>query len=717
MKFQNAAAVFTLLLGGLVREPLDAATPVCKSVVRADVAAIEHAYQYNRFGSFNPAGMIFALKQDLVPLSVKEADEDAYFASLTVEQLWQRKLEPGKARLRRAKRARPLVLRVNEEGCVEVHFTNLLSPLPPVWTNLTVPEHVLSPTDSTARVPFVMADSEYPATREVSLHVNGLDYMGSLGSDGAFVGNNPNSSVKPGDSHTYKWYARKEGGFLLYSAAATTGGEGDGGQIELGLFGAVNVEPKGSKWYRSQVTHDVLAAASPKRGSESDYIKIDYSKIAILDGQNRILHSDLNAVIAQDLKSPKEQYCGDEGPGQTCGLSFREFTVIFHDEINAVQSFAELADETNPMASVKDGMGINYGVSSMGAPVMSNLKKIGPAAKCAECKFEEFFLSSWANGDPALLPQFEDDPSNVHHAYLGDPVRFRNMHAGPKETHVFHLHAHQWLYDHRDPRATYLDSQTISPGASYTNGIQYGGAGNRNFTVGDSIFHCHLYPHFAQGMWELWRAHDVFEDGAKGVWNPETNPHGRWLPDGEIAEGTPTPAVVPIPGRALAPLPGKEFGGYPFFIPGRAGHRAPQPPLDMDVDGKGEELNGGLSRHLVLEGEAKYGDDPEFRKDLLKAKFEDGPHGPDAVTLGSKVAEVNAERVAQSNSNPGHTLFAKRLVKATIHRLPWEGTPGERTAMRYHQGLLAGLDFHGNFGKTADPLTTPLDHQSPIAGE
>ncbi len=116
MKFKNAAAVFTLLLGGLVREPLDAATPVCKSVVRADVAAIEHAYQYNRFGSFNPAGMIFALKQDLVPLSVKEADEDAYFASLTVEQLWQRKLEPGKARLRRAKRARPLVLRVNEEG-------------------------------------------------------------------------------------------------------------------------------------------------------------------------------------------------------------------------------------------------------------------------------------------------------------------------------------------------------------------------------------------------------------------------------------------------------------------------------------------------------------------------------------------------------------------------------------------------------------------------
>ncbi|MGI8989912.1 MAG: hypothetical protein ACR2I2_10050 [Bryobacteraceae bacterium] len=710
-----------VLLGGLCIAPASAAPAGCKGVtVQAEVAAIEHAYQYNRFGSFNPAGLIFALQQDLVPQDVKQVDEDAYFAKYTVEQLWQRKLQPGKVRLRRSKRPRPLVLRVNEDDCLEVHFTNLLSPLPPVWTNLTVPEHALSPNDSTARVPFVMEESPYPATREVSLHVNGLEYMGSIESDGAFVGNNPNSNVKPGGAHTYKWYARKEGGFLLYSTAATTGGEGDGGQIELGLFGAVNVEPKGAKWYRSQVTHDVLVAASPKRGKDSDYTHIDYSKIAILDSANRILHSDLNAVIVQDPKAPKdkgEQYCGDEGPGQTCGLSFREFTVIFHDEINAVQSFAELGDETNPIASVKDGMGINYGVSSMGAPVLANLKKIGPAAKCAECKFEEFFLSSWANGDPALLPQYEDDPSNVHHAYLGDPVRFRNMHAGPKETHVFHLHAHQWLYDHRDPRATYLDSQTISPGASYTYAIQYGGAGNRNFTVGDSIFHCHLYPHFAQGMWELWRAHDVFEDGTKGVWDGETNPRGRWLPDGEIAEGTPNPAVVPIPGRALAPLPGKEFGGYPFFIPGRAGHRPPQPPLDMDIDEKGEQLSGGLSRHLVLEGEAKNGtDDPDEEKKLFSSKFGDGPSGPDAVTLGSKVAEANANRVMASNSNSAHTLFAKKLTKATIHRLPWEGTPGEQTAMRFHQGLLASLDFHGTPGK-ADPLTTPQDHSLPFAGE
>ena len=49
-------------------------------------------------------------------------------------------------------------------------------------------------------------------------------------------------------------YAEKEGGHLLYSTAATTGGEGDGGSLPMGLFGAINIEPRGAEWYRSQIT-------------------------------------------------------------------------------------------------------------------------------------------------------------------------------------------------------------------------------------------------------------------------------------------------------------------------------------------------------------------------------------------------------------------------------------------------------------------------------
>ena len=98
---------------------------------------------------------------------------------------------------------------------------------------------------------------------------------------------------------------------------------------------------------------------------------------------------------------------------------------------------------------------------------------------------------------------------------MRDHTKMRILHAGPGPAHVHHLHAHQWLKSPNSPEATYLDSQLILPGSAYTLEITYNGSGNRNQTVGDSIFHCHFYPHFAKGMWSLWRVHDTFEAGTE----------------------------------------------------------------------------------------------------------------------------------------------------------------------------------------------------------
>jgi hypothetical protein len=248
---------------------------------------------------------------------------------------------------------------------------------------------------------------------------------------------------------------------------------------------------------------------------------------------------------------------------------------------------------------------------------------------------------------------FPDDPSNVHHSYIGDPVRFRNLHAGPKETHVFHLHQHQWLQSPRDQNSTYLDSQTISPGAGFTYEINYGGGGNRNVgSPGDSIFHCHLYPHFAEGMWELWRNHDVFEAGT-----PDRN-----LPDGEIAGGTPNPAIVPIPGKMMPPMPSAAFPGYPFYVAAQAGHRAPQPPMDMIYD-------GGLPRHRILSATVKEG-----REAIPDKYFHD---------------EI-AARVLSRNDDPTLLAFARTLESANIELLPSNGTAAEQTAMKFHAGNFLG---------------------------
>ncbi|MEQ1559931.1 MAG: hypothetical protein ABL933_13465, partial [Methyloglobulus sp.] len=518
----------------------------------------------------------------------------------------------------------------------------------------------------------------------------------NIESDGANVGKNTSSLAEPGTSKTYTWYARQEGGYFFYSAGALAGGEGDGGQLGLGLFGSVNVEPQKSVWYRSQVTYGDLTGT--KTSSSVHYDDLDYKKLAILSGDNRIVHSDLNAIIYQTDKTNETlEVCAKRSPGSSCGMSFREFTTIFHDENKVFQAFAELSDEGNPISAIADGMAINYGASGVGSAVLAAKKKIGPGKDCPECKLEEFFLSSWVNGDPAMIVQrdmdgeavkalYPDDPSNVHHSYLGDPVRFRNIHAGPKETHVFHLHAHQWLQDKNDPNANYLDSQTISPGSSYTYDIQYGGGGNRNLTVGDAIFHCHLYPHFAAGMWELWRNHDVFEDGKPGLYDKDKNPDPRLrnLPDYEIKAGTPNPALVPIPGHPLAPLPTAEFRGYPFFMAAEAGHRPPQPPLDMaknehSTGANDKWLDGGLSRHIITEGTNEDIDlkNPSVTNDLLEG-YGDRDN--------NKASRYVAKRTWKLNSDPNNLILAKTIEAATVKLLPQCGTKSEILAMAYHAG-------------------------------
>lgn len=759
---------------GSVRHGTDnaSAAPICGRVIQADVVALEQAMVLNRFGAFNPAGMLYALRRDVEfsePVIRADGQEIPAGSLVSDDNLIE---AAGHVRLRADKRPRPLVLRANEGDCLQVRFHNLLTPAhhdelsgDPIQYEGRVPAHLQDPPGKVYPIAeaadagrqFVKMESvsnDRPLTRAASFHVNGLDvlpvpeaacpvsserHVWLCGTDGGNVGHNRASvrgalptelreqlrrqggQVLPGQSAVYRMYAFREGTYFAYSTGATVGGEGAGGQLGAGLFAAVNVQPAGARWYRSQVTHaDLVAAARTPSSASYDDLDYDNSRypandaqpyrrglpiLSMLDG-DEIVHSDLNAIIVLTGPAPDhgdttgpDRHCADYVFGNGCGHAYREFTVIMHDEVKAAQAFAELEDPDDPLHYVRDNMGINYGVAGMGAMVVARNRRTGPARNCPECRAEEFFLSSWANGDPALVlkwnaagdkpigAMYPDDPSNVHHSYLNDPVRFRNLHAGPKETHVFHLHAHQWVQDASQPGSTYLDSQTISPGATFSYEIEFGGSGNKNLAPGDSIFHCHLYPHFAQGMWELWRVHDVFEDGSDA----------RRLPDAEVAAGTENPALVPLPGSTLPPKPTAEFAGYPFYIPGQPGHRPPQPPLDIDtVDGV--SVDGGMPRHVLTGWEDKGNRTLRAlsNQHVLEA----------ALAKGGKAAQINARRVFDQNPNALYALAEEWEQLGGVRLLPEDGTPEEKRAMAFHAGTLSasGLQPQSPANDPRNPL-------------
>ena len=153
-------------------------------------------------------------------------------------------------------------------------------------------------------------------------------------------------------------------------------------------------------------------------------------------------------------------------------------------------------------------------------------------------------------------------------AYKQDRIKFHVIHPGAKETHPWHQHTQRWFADpgnkggangeNVSPRN---DVQSIGPGDSRELDIE-GGAGGEQKTVGDSIFHCHLYPHFAQGFWGHLRIYDRLRDGTQ-----------------KLPDGSPLESLQELPDRAgKTPAADADHPGFPLFVKGDVGQRAYRPP-------------------------------------------------------------------------------------------------------------------------------------------
>jgi len=736
----------------------------------------------------------------------------------------------GNAMLRPDKRPRPLVLRVRRGDCLTVTLSNLLTPaanlnnvMPPQF-NVFIDEQVLDRNVSfhAAGMQYVngpnqddganigangnstVAQGQSNAASPYKLYAEreGAFQVTSLGSTVGSDANQGNAAnllfgeviVEPTGARIYRSGVTEEEMRLasmdLDPASSTCGSR----NLTLGGHPVIDYEAR----YPTANCNDIGVGGTGVSLGAAVWAAEGKAGLPILnmmdpDGTTtgsvpnvEIVHTALDAIVAgpePDGRFPASTYplesVGKRNPTLPNRLEpFRDFASIFHDEPAAAQAFPGFYKSAAAGGSdvfryvlegVKDGFMINYGSGGIGSEILANRLRVGPMHDCLTCAYEEFFLTSFTVGDPAMLTDvaanfgleecrpitngrgqvtlqncpataqgpkanyvpYPDDVANVHHSYTGDFAKIRNIHVG-QEQHVFHLHNHQWLYNPNDDNSNYLDAQGIGPGVGYTYEINFGGSGNRNKTSGDSIFHCHFYPHFAQGMWYHWRHHDVLETGtilaASGTptgfhavpWALENGTpmlaatagltpaadgaRVRAIPDGEVAVGAPIAALVPLPGKAMAPMPGEvqivpnvlmtaagmgnaagagamvPVGslarvvrpltvnpGYPFWVAGIedvVGQRPPTPPLDMLTHERAVTLrDSGNPLWANLDPDQADG----FDGGLPRAALQGYASGGD--TEHNVISPID---------------FTKVIGKARAVFYPEEGTDVEQMAMSYH---------------------------------
>ena len=431
---------------------------------------------------------------------------------------------------------RPLVLRANVGDRVHIHFENQLD-------------------------------------RRAGMHLVGDGYDVNV-ADGAHVGHNPDTTVPAGGSRAYDWLAMHEGVFPFHDMGSLSGGE-DGTNLH-GLFGALVVEPAGSTWTDPVTGHRL---DDPVDGEDGLYVDV---------------HPPAAPPGAMTGTAPPcDTLDGPNAPRR----SFREHVVFFHDETEvhfclrapegghggghaAVppthdrrgrgprdgEDVGDLCGEGRHMGMDLDQEPMATPISYRSEPMMSRHKRLLAMRATfldEPVEGEEQHHSSWLFGDPA---------TPILRAYRCDPVRIRLVHAGVKETHVFHLHVHQWRpvpdrYFAGPNPTPILDSVSIGPQTAMTIEPMYG-AGSLHGAIGDVIWHCHLYSHFHEGMWGILRVLDKLEDGSAG----------RTYPD-----GSPIRALRPLPDRLPPPAPTAAKPGFPRFMPskigaGRPRQKSPPPP-------------------------------------------------------------------------------------------------------------------------------------------
>jgi FtsP/CotA-like multicopper oxidase with cupredoxin domain len=402
--------------------------------------------------------------------------------------------------------------------------------------------------------------------RRVGIHPDGLVQFDPLTSDGAAVGGNPDTSLGLGQERTFTWYADHEGQAPVVDIANLDSSVKGGNSSQRLLFGGVIVHPKGSTW------HDPVTGANMLDENGQAVESNVFADVHVPDGQSYrsyaiMIMDETEGVLDRNNRPTTFPTTGL--PDSTFGINYRSEPL--RNRLRAILEHRGTRTPENPRGVAKSiTLPDGHTYSPTDHFCDGFVPELGRVVEDpgAKCESEESHLQSWVFGDagklttsvPGARPVVDSD-TMIPKAYRGDPVRFALIHPGGKETHPWHQHTQRWFADPNNPKSPRKDVQSIGPGEAYELRFEKG-AGGLQGTVGDSIFHCHFYPHFAQGFWGYLRIYDRLRDGS------QSNP-----------DGTPLQALQELPDRAGAtPAPDAQHPGYPLFVKGDFGQRAYKPP-------------------------------------------------------------------------------------------------------------------------------------------
>jgi hypothetical protein len=434
--------------GGISTCPAVAGVPIKNIIVEAWLAkdllaALPNGAKgiiYNRkFDFFDPAGIVY----------INAADRAAIAAGTMPLE--------------------PLVLRVNAGDCVNMTFRNRL----PV---AGVPEYT-----SFNEVPPIIPRfnfNQFATSKRLSLHPQVVTFDVS-GSDGGAIGFNPDTTVGPGQSINYAWYAGlvdvdNAGVITLTPAEFGSTNLRDYGDVikhsSHGAMGSLIVEPKGAQYFAIGTTVPVNS------GAQADIV------------------------------------------GAAGGTLFREFVVHYQDDVtmksgtSGTIGMKNQGGEDDSEDSAQKAF--NYRTEPLwarfGLPPDTPLSG-GPGTSLNDLDYKNSLSSNTASFNCGVTPC--DPLTPLFQAKPGTNVRFRLAQAaGHARQHGFTVFGHHWNFE------PWQDNSLVQGANPLTFEIgSYSGFGpTRHFNVltvagglrrktGDFLYRTQDSFGFAGGLWGIFR--------------------------------------------------------------------------------------------------------------------------------------------------------------------------------------------------------------------